>query len=140
MDVPVNYVSVFAAAIAAMGLGFLWYGPIFGKQWKYLMGLTDESMKQTTLTPGQAMAGGFVMTLIMAYVLAHALIFASTYLRASGISAGLMAGFWNWLGFVVPVTAGTYLWEGKPLKLWGLNASYYLASLLIMGGILALWP
>lgn len=50
-----------------------------------------------------------------------------------------MVGFWNWLGFVAPVTLGGVLWEGKPWKLWGLNNGYQLLSLLVMGVILALW-
>ena len=75
----------------------------------------------------------------MAFVLSHALVFASTYLNTSGISAGLQTGFWNWLGFVVPVTVGSVLWDGKPWKLWFINAGYYLVMLLIMGVILALW-
>jgi hypothetical protein len=57
----------------------------------------------------------------------------------SGMPAGLMCGFWNWLGFIAPVTLGTVLWEGKPWKLWALTNGYYLFSLLIMGVILAFW-
>lgn len=51
-----------------------------------------------------------------------------------------MAGFWNWLGFVAPVTLGAVLWEGKHWKLWFLNNGYYLVTLLLMGAVLALWP
>ena len=50
-----------------------------------------------------------------------------------------VVGFWNWLGFVAPVTLGSVLWEGKSPKLWVLNNGYYLVSLIVMGVILALW-
>ncbi len=88
---------------------------------------------------GKSYAIAFVGSLVMSYVLAHALVFTSAYFKMSGMPAGLMCGFWNWLGFVAPVTLGTVLWEGKPWKLWVLTNSYYLASLLFMGVILAFW-
>jgi hypothetical protein len=136
--VPVNYIAVVVAALANIGLGFLWYGPLFGKTWSGLMGWTKSDMeaaKKKGMTKSYALMtlGSFVMS----FVLAHALIFASTYLNATGISAGLMAGFWNWLGFVAPVMLGTVLWDGKPWKLYFINAGYYLVALLLMGAILA---
>ena len=123
-----------------MVLGFLWYGPIFGKQWIALMGWTPEAMAEAQKKAGPKnyaiMALG---SLVMSFVLAHALIFASAYLNVSGVQAGLTAGFWNWLGFIVPVSLGTVLWEGKPLMLWLINAGYYLVGLLLIGTLLAVW-
>ena len=75
----------------------------------------------------------------MAYILTHALVFATSYLKVSGWQAGLSTGFWNWLGFVAPVTMGAVLWEGKPWGLWFLNAGYQLVNLLVMGVIIASW-
>jgi hypothetical protein len=46
-------------------------------------------------------------------VLAHALVFVAAYFKMSGIHAGVMPGFWNWLGFIAPVTLGAVLREGK---------------------------
>jgi len=43
------------------------------------------------------------------------------------------------LGFIVPVTVGVVLWENKSWKLWCINSSNYLVTLLIMSVILALW-
>jgi hypothetical protein len=128
------------AAIASMVLGFLWYGPIFGKMWMKMMGMKMADMKKAQ-AKGMTMQYGlmFVGSLVMAYVLAHALVFASAYTKTSGISAGLMVGMWNWLGFIAPVTLTSVLWEGKSWNLWLLNNGYYLVSLLTMGAILAMW-
>ena len=123
-----------------MAIGFIWYGPLFGKQWVALSGFTPEKMEAAKAKGmGKTYFLGFAGALIMSYVLAHALVFASAYLNASGISAGLMAGFWNWLGFIAPVTLGVVLWEGKPWKLWMLQSGYYLVTLLVMGTILGIW-
>ena len=138
--VPINYWAVLIAAVASMALGFLWYGPLFGKIWMTLSGMTDETIalaKSKGMGKGYALS--FLGSLVMSYVLAHAIVFASAYLQVSEVSAGLTAGFWNWIGFIAPVTLGTVLWDGKPWKLWFLNNAYQLTSLLVMGVILSLW-
>ena len=138
--VIINYFAVLGAAVAGMVIGFLWYGPLFGKLWIALSGMTAE---QINAAKAKGMAKNYIFmaagSLVMSYVLAHALIFSSAYTGAASVSGGFMVGFWNWLGFVAPVTLGTVLWEGKSWKLWMLNNGYYLVSLSVMGEILALW-
>src|ERR1051325_5495316 len=132
--VPINYLAVLVSAIAAFVLGFLWHGLIFGKVWIRLSGFTEAHMaaaKAKGMTGSYILA--FVGNLVMAYVLAHAVIFGSAYLNTTGVSMGLSAGFWNWIGFIAPVTLGMVLWQGKPWKLWLLNNGYYLLALLVMG-------
>ena len=137
MAVPVNYFALLAAIVANMVLGFLWYGPLFGKTWMRLSGMNPESAKPAGM--GKTYALMTLGTIIMTFVLLHSLVFASTYTHTTGISAGLMVGFWSWLGFIAPVTLGSVLWEQKSWKLWVLNNAYYLVVLMIMGIILAVW-
>lgn len=139
-QVPINELAVLAAAVVSMIIGFLWYGPLFGKQWMALSGISKEQMDASKMKGMHQMyALTFIGTLLTSYVLAHAIFFASTYLEIEGLSAGLQGGFWNWLGFIAPVTLGMVLWENKPWKLWILNNGYYLVNFLIMGVILVLW-
>lgn len=140
MKVPINHWAVLVAAVVSMVLGGIWYGPIFGKIWTELSGFTKEKMDEARARGmGKSYAGAFIGSLLMSYVLAHAIVFAGAYMKMRGIGAGLMSGFWNWVGFIAPVTLGTVLWEGKPWKLWFINNGYNLLSLLIMGIILSLW-
>jgi hypothetical protein len=139
MEIAVNYLAVLAAAVAAFGLGFLWYGPVFGKQWRTLTGMSLEEMKSMPLSPIQAMSIGFVTTLLMAYVLAHVLGLAELAIGEINLSHALQGGFWVWLGFIVPLSAGVWLWEGKSFKLFLFNATHYIVSIEIMAAILALW-
>ncbi len=140
VEVPINYLAVLVSTVAAMVVGFLWYGPLFGKPWMELSVFTQEKMEAAKAKGmGKSYFLMIIGALVMSYVLAHALIFASAYLHVEGIVAGLTAGFWNWLGFIAPVTLGTVIWEGKPWKLWFINAGYYLVALLVMGVILAVW-
>jgi len=140
MTPVINYAAVIAAMLSSVVLGFLWYGPLFGKPWMAMMGFTKDSMdkaKKKGMTTNYLvmMLGSF----LMAYVLAHSLEFASVYTKTYGVTAGLMAAFWSWLGFVAPVQVGDQLWGGKPWKLFLITGGYYLVSLCIMGVILASW-
>jgi hypothetical protein len=136
--VPVNYFAVILAAILEMALGFAWYGPLFGRPWRKMMHMPADMAGQQ-----KGMAKIFAIqalgALLMAFIMAHALIFASAYLAETGVAAGIMVGFANWIGFVAPVTVGSVLWENKPWKLWFINAGYYLVSLILMGILLSLW-
>lgn len=133
--VQVNYLGILLATVVSMVTGALWYGPLFGKQWIKEMGWTKEKMAKKPDSKEMRKLYGIqaLGSLAMSFVLSHALVFASAYLNTSGISAGLETGFWNWLGFVVPVSLGSVLWEGKSWKLWFLNSGYYLLTLLLMG-------
>ncbi len=138
--VPVNYLAVLVAAVASMIIGSLWYGPLFGKPWMALIGMTPEKIaaaKGKGMTMSYALM--FVGSLVMSFVLAHSLIFASAYTNTTGAIAGMMVGFWSWLGFVAPVTLGSVLWENKSWNLWLLNNGYYIVTLVVIGIILALW-
>ena len=140
--VPVNYLAVLAATLLSVVIGSLWYGPIFGSTWTKLMGWSKSDMAKGAADKnammksyGIQMVGSFVM----AFVLAHSIVFASTYSNISGVSAGIQGGFWNWLGFVAPVSLTSVLWEGKPWKLWLINNGYNLITLCAMGVLLSLW-
>ena len=138
--VPINYLAVAVSGLIIMGLGYLWYGPLFGKKWAPLSGVPVDSMsniqsKEVRLSYAIMALGA----LLMSFVLAHAIIFANTYMQITGPLSGVVVGFMNWLGFVVPVSIGSVLWERKPWTLWMINAGYYLVSLVIVGTLLAAW-
>ena len=131
----INILAVLVAAVVSMVVGSLWYGPVFGKMWKGLMGFTDESMKSMKMSMMQAMVGGFITALVMAYVLARFAIISG----AMGVMGAFNLAFWIWLGFTATVAAGGFLWEGKPFKLFLLNAAEQLVALFLMALVLVFW-
>jgi len=142
MQVPVNYLAVLACGVASMILGSIWYGPLFGKMWIKEMGF--DKMSETEREAAKkgmykSYALSFVGSLVMAYVLAHALVFAQTYLKASNESAAFQAAFWNWFGFIAPVTMGNVLWGRQSWKLWMVSNAYQLVQLMIFACILVYW-
>ena len=133
----VNLLGVLTAAVVGgMGLGFLWYGPLFGKHWLKLVGMTEEKMK-AAMKEGMAKVYGisFFAALVLAYF-TGALV---KMMGATTVVTGAQVGFMIWLGFVATTHISSYLYENKSMKLYKLNMGYFLVQLLVMGGILALW-
>lgn len=134
--IQANYFAVIIAAIANMVMGFLWYGPIFGKQWIKMMGITQQQMeeaKKKGMTQSYIIAS--IGSLVTAWALAELTVLAGSYFSLGGVSAGLKAGFIGWL-FTLLVLLNSVAWEGKSWNLWLLNAGYYLTAFLVMGAII----
>lgn len=145
MEVVVNYWAIIVSAIAAIVLGGLWYGPLFGKTWMREMNISPEDMAKAKgdKAAGNAVAKSYgimaITTFVMAFVLSYTVTFATTYTQTFGVVGGLMNGFFSWFGFVMPVSLGGVLWEHKSWKWWFITSGYYLVSLLMMSVILAVW-
>lgn len=133
MEVHVNYLAVLLAAIANYVIATIWYAVIFGNVWKKLTGITE--MKPVKLNVVLV----FIGSLVLSYVLYHSIAFGDAYVKMSGISGGLMGGFFGWLGYIAPITLSTKLYEKKPWGLWLLDNAFWLISLLVMGTILSFW-
>ncbi|MBI2657962.1 DUF1761 domain-containing protein [Candidatus Woesearchaeota archaeon] len=136
--VDINYWAVLVAAAAAMAVGFLWYGPLFGKQWMKLTGIDKLSKKEVAQMKEKgkkSMGVTFITSLVMSYILAHFV----DYVQAGTIMDGIILAFWLWIGFFATTQLGVVLWENKPLKLYLMNTSHYLVSLAVMASILAVW-
>jgi len=126
----VNLVAVLIAAVAAFVVGSLWYSPfLFGNVWMKLAGVKKSKKAKLMWLRFLIYLVGM---LVMAFVLAHFLVFAAavTYVEA------LITAFWLWLGFIAPITIGGMLWENKSIKLFVLNNAYNLIALGIMACVL----
>lgn len=135
MIVSVNYLAVLVAAVAAMVVGGAWYSPLlFGKQWMKLRGLDPASMRGMSFPVG-LMVQEFIATLLMAFVISQ---FAA-WVGAAGLVAGLVLGFWLWIGFCATVLYGGVLWEKYPLGLFVINAGLRFVNILLMAAIIASW-
>ncbi len=133
-----NVLGVIVAAIIPMVIGMVWYSPaLFATKFMALVGKTHEELTKGGV--GKAYALSFVSALVMSYVLAHVEMYGSAATGSSGVASGLSAGFWSWLGFVATTGSSTVLFEKRPSGLYLMNMGYYLACLLLMGLLLAMW-
>ena len=126
-----SYLALGVSVVASFIFGFLWYGPLFGKTWAGLMGFKMEDCKDKkpeTAALLLTLLGTALTTFVLAYI-------ANTWKPYCNFGAAFLI----WLGFYVPLLFGSVAWEGKPWKLFLINAGYSLVSLLVMGSILASW-
>ena len=134
--VPVNYLAVLLCAVASMVIGFLWYGPLFGKPWSKMTGMTKEKMDKAKESMPTTYGLMFVSSLVMAYVLAHFVWYAAPGSLTLFIS--VKTAVWAWLGFVATYAFSKFLFNAEK-KTWALlviDAGYYLVTLVVMGAIL----
>jgi len=132
-EIPLHFLPILGAALAKMALGALWYSPaLFLETWYRVSGVTEEEMKAGM---AKALVVEFVGSLIMAFVLLHAV----RYAGAQTALQGMAVGFFNWLGFVAVVTIGVVTYQRKPFSMFLLQNGYLLLALLIMGAVLAVW-
>ena len=117
-----------------MAAGFVWYSNFFfGKAWRDLMGFQNGAPSSKNMTG--IFGANFAGSLVMAYILAHFLNFT----QASTLAAAATTAFWLWLGFIATVMLSIYLYAGKPLRLYWIDAIYQLIGVVLMALVLVSW-
>lgn len=139
MNIEVNYVAIFLAAIVSMIAGFIWYSPsVLGKPWMKASGHTPDSLKKAQKEMGKLYGLSFLVALLTAYVLFHVMGLSYNFYHYSMISTGIISGFWMWIGFVMPVQLTDAIFGKKNWKLFGISTGYQLVSLVLMGVVIGL--
>jgi len=128
----VNWIAVVVATIAAFLLGGAWYSKkMFGRKWMQEIGLTDESIDQSH------MARTFGTTFVLQFIAATAL---AVFLGSdSSWSSGLRSGALIGLLWIATAYGITYLFEQRSMRLFFINAGYYVVLFSIMGAVLGGW-
>lgn len=133
MDVQVNWLAIVLATVSSMVVGAIWYGPLYGKQWRSLAKL-DAKYEPTPRSLGIA----FVTALFMAYVLAHVTVLSHSYFGNSYMQDALSTGFWIWAGFQATRMVMRDAFEGKRKKLTLINAGNDFATIMVMAVVIGL--
>jgi len=134
----VNYVAILVAGIAAMVVGFVYYGPLFGKAWMKIIGATSEHAQSEQAKKEMLIVTvlQFIVVLFEIYVLAH-------FIQGWGEASGIETAVWLYLGFVVPTVAASVMWTLHPTKtkfqIFALQAGHHLITLLLAAYILQMW-
>lgn len=135
----INYIAVLACAVLAMGLGAMWYGPLFGKQWMRIIGATDMDVAARKAMQKNALPlylVQFVLVLFQVYVLAH-------FIRGWSDVSWIENVLWVWAAFVMPTVAAGAMWSNDSRQvMWArflIQAGYYLVLFLVFGFVLSRW-
>ncbi|MBI3840951.1 MAG: DUF1761 domain-containing protein [Thaumarchaeota archaeon] len=128
-----NLVGVLAATIVSFLIGAVWYAPpVMGKTWMTLLGKTEESFRKNR---NRSVVFGFLANLLTAYLLG---VFVKSLLSANWLD-GAEVGFLAWLAFAFSIHFTSYVFEGRPVKLFAMDAVHQLVIFVVMGVILGIW-
>ncbi len=133
--------AILACGIAAMVVGFVWYGPLFGKMYMKVMGADNMSAEQKAAMK-KNMWGMYAIQFVLALITAGVL---SVHIASwSDPSATPLAiALCTWFGFVMTTEAGSALWSGKsPKNAWKLfliSTGGHLVTFIAFGIILGMW-
>lgn len=135
----INYFAILAGAVLSMGIGALWYGPLFGKKWMEIVGATSldlEARKQMQKKAMPLYLVQFILTLFQVLVLAH-LVADTTKV------GGLERALWIWGAFVIPTLAGAVMWTNEQGKMkrarFLIQGGYQLTIFIVFGLLLQFW-
>ena len=130
-------ITAFISTIVSFILGFIWYGPLFGKLWGSIthMDMNDhEKMAKMKKQMPYFYGVNFVLTFLMYYALGFS---AALLVNPSYVRGIIFFALFVWLGFIVPIAGSNALWSGKSpkmsLKMFALTAGFQLIALVLAG-------
>ena len=130
VNLGVNYLAIIAAAIAAVAIGFVYYG---------ILGVGDRQSRMlgaSPARPGPAQgATGLTVGLVNAWVIA----LLSLNLGAASIGDAIVLGALVWLGFGATFKAAQVAFERRPWGVWVLQGVHDLIVEVVVAGIVTLW-
>lgn len=158
----INFYIFFLAALVPMVIGSIWYGPLFGKAWMNEMGFTEESLKDTNMVKTLILC--YIFSVLVAFALMPMTIhqmgtystlagepgfanqtgeafsyfenFVTTYGdRFRTFKHGAFHGVLYGVFLVLPILGTIAMFDKKSFKYVAINASYWIVTLALMGGI-----
>lgn len=141
MDISsINWLAVVVAALVAFVIGFMWHGPLFGKQWIAMMVIPQsevDAMQAKGMGPMiPHMITAFVQQIVIAFVVSH----LANALGITGAVPAILFAALLWFGFIATVQLNAVLREKRKLNLYFFNIAYHLVSLIVIALIVVLWP
>ena len=124
-----HLLPVLGGTVASMIVGMIWYSkPVFGATWLHMTGKTEHSIKESALSPAQAIS----ITLVCTFVASWTLLILFRLTGTAGLLPVARLTVILWAGLLVMVRAPHSLFEGRPGDLFAMYSIYDLASMLAM--------
>jgi hypothetical protein len=139
MNFAVNYVPVLVAALVSFFIGFMWHGPIFGKQWIKLMKITPAEMKKGQEEMSKKMPMYLIAAYIQQVVTAYVIAVLAPVVGVTDTPSAVLFAFLLWLGLIATTLLNGVLWEKRTIPLYVFNIIYQLVSIIVITLIVGLW-
>ena len=132
----INLIAVVACTIAYFILGSVWYSPVlFGKTWMELQKIDPEKMNASKSRLPIMLSVTFVLSLIITFSIGFIIVRTGLDTLLGSVKLGLLCA----LGFVCTTLGITFMFEGRPFKLFLIDAGYHTCGILLASVVLTLW-
>lgn len=128
MSIDINLWAVLGAAVAAMVVGWLWFGLAFRTVWPRLAQLADRPAAKDAVQYPIAL----VVNLVGAFVLAYISSASQIANEVSLIESALYSAVFVWLAFSAGRALITTTFESRSVKLFLINTGHDFAVILTM--------
>ena len=163
MDFALNWYLILATALVPLIVGFVWYGPLFGKLWMQEAGITEESMKGSNMALifGISLVFGVFLAVGLTPIVIHQMgvfsvlqspdaavsgsptqLFFKDFMTNYGTNFrtfkhGAFHGTLSGLLLFLPILGTNALYERKSWKYIFLNVGFWMVCAAIMGGLIS---
>ena len=157
-----NFYAILVAAISTLLVGFVWYGPLFGKAWMAETGFTEEELKKGSMVKifGLTFVFSIFLAMIMQILCIHqfgplGMIGGPDFIETAKPSYaafmadygdafrtykhGALHGFMSGLFLALPLIGINGLFERKSWKYIFVHSGYWTVVMTIMGAIVCGW-
>jgi hypothetical protein len=129
-----NFLAILVSSLGYFALGSLWYSPVmFGSAWLKLVNINMKKPDKNEMI--RLFGTTFILIVISAIVMDYFILMFGV----KDLIGGAWIGFLAAIGFVATTIGVTFMYEGKPLKLFLIDTGYHFAGFLILGAILGVW-
>jgi hypothetical protein len=129
----INYWAVLVSALIFWLLGALWFSPaLFAKPWVAIVG---RQMGEKPKGVVWGMIASFIGDLVLAFVLAHVVLWSHADSWLDGMHIGLL----TWVGFIAATMYPNTIYEGRGAKYFLITGGYWFVGFLGVGALLAVW-
>jgi Protein of unknown function (DUF1761) len=134
VSIDINLWAVLGAAVAAMVVGWLWFGLLFRSAWTRLAQLADRPAAKDAVQYPIALVVNLLGAFVLAYISSASQIANQTTL----LEAALYSAVFVWLAFSAGRALITTTFESRSVKLLLVNSGHDLAVILTMALVIGL--
>lgn len=157
-----NFYAILVAALSTLLVGFVWYGPLFGKAWMTENGFSEEELKQGSMVKifGLTFVFSIFLAMLMQILCIHqfgplGMIGGPDFIETAKPSYaafmadygdsfrtfkhGALHGFMSGLFLALPLVGINGLFERKSWKYIFIHTGYWIVVMTIMGAIVCGW-
>ena len=129
---PLNWLAIVLATVVFFAVGAVWYSALFAKAWQREVGLSTEQLtggRNMMLIMGACLLLEFVVVLMLGHLFARI---------QPGDHAKMMMATGFGLAIMAPAIGINYLYQGRSLKLFLIDAGYFVVGMTAVGLVFVL--